>query len=166
MVLVLFSLCVAFGACFVFCLVRCLIVVFTGSCLTLWSLCWRNWSFFLVCGHIAGSVLNKPFSQILTRILTAVKEDLQKYCYTAYARSCINQMWIMKKSKELLENLKAKSLYSVNSIKSFDFSSLYTIIRMINWNLNKRATGRLPEWHSHCRYADVMQHFFQSCHRN
>ena len=29
-----------------------------------------------------------------------------------------------------------------------------------------RATGRSPEWHSHCRYADVMQHFFQSCHRN
>ena len=22
-----------------------------------------------------------------------------------------------------------------------------------------RATGRSPEWHSHCRYADVMQHF-------
>ena len=21
------------------------------------------------------------------------------------------------------------------------------------------ATGRSPEWHSHCRYADVMQHF-------
>ena len=22
-----------------------------------------------------------------------------------------------------------------------------------------QATGRSPEWHSHCRYADVMQHF-------
>ena len=29
----------------------------------------------------------KPLSQILTRILTAVKEGLQKYCDTAYARS-------------------------------------------------------------------------------
>ena len=32
-------------------------------------------------------------------------------------------MWILK---ELLENLKTRYLHSVNSIKSFDFSSLYT----------------------------------------
>ena len=37
-------------------------------------------------------------------------------------------MWILKNSKELLENLKAQSLHSVNSIKSFDFSALYTTI--------------------------------------
>ena len=40
----------------------------------------------------------------------------------------VNQMWILKNSKELLENLKAQSLHSVNSIKSFDFSTLYTTI--------------------------------------
>ena len=67
-------------------------------------------------------------SQILTRILTAVKEGLQKYCDTSYARSGVNQMWILKNSKELLENLKAQSLHSVNSIKCFDFSTLYTTI--------------------------------------
>ena len=43
----------------------------------------------------------KPLSQILTRILTADKEGLQKYCDTAYARSGVNQMWILKNSKEL-----------------------------------------------------------------
>ena len=37
-------------------------------------------------------------------------------------------MWILKNSKQLLENLKAQSLHSVNSIKSFDFSTLYTTI--------------------------------------
>ena len=80
--------------------------------------------------YIAGSAKcsTKPLSQILTRILTAVKEGLQKYCDTAYARSGVNQMWILKNSKELLENLKAQSLHSVNSIKSFDFSTLYTTI--------------------------------------
>ena len=79
---------------------------------------------------IAGSAKCsiKPLSQILTRILTAVKEGLQKYCDTAYARGGVNQMWILKNSKELLENLKAQSLHSVNSIKSFDFSTLYTTI--------------------------------------
>ena len=78
---------------------------------------------------IAGSAKcsTKPLSQVLTRILTAVKEGLQKYCDTAYARSGVNQMWILKNSKELLENLKAQSLYSVNSIKSFYFST-YTAI--------------------------------------
>ena len=67
----------------------------------------------------------KPLSQILKLILTAVKEGFQKYCDTAYARSGVNQMWILKNSKELLENLKAQSLHPVNSIKSFDFSTLY-----------------------------------------
>ena len=28
-----------------------------------------------------------------------------------------------------------------------------------NLTRGPRATGRSPEWHSHCRYADVMQHF-------
>ena len=67
--------------------------------------------------YIAGSAKRstKPLSQILTRILTAVKEDLQ-YCDTAYARSGVKQMWILKNFKELLENLKAQSLHSVNSI--------------------------------------------------
>ena len=69
-----------------------------------------------------------PLSQILTRILTAVKEGLQKYCDIACARNGVNQMWILKNSKELLENLKAQSLHSVNSVKSFDFSTLDTTI--------------------------------------
>ena len=79
--------------------------------------------------YIAGSAKCsiKPLSQMLTRILTAVK-GLQKYCDTTYARSGVNQMWILKNSKELLENLKEQSLYSVNSIKSFDFCTLYTTI--------------------------------------
>ena len=80
--------------------------------------------------YITGSAKcsTKPLSQTLTRILTAVKEGLQKYCDTAYARSGVNQMWILKNSKELSENLNTQSLHSVNSIKSFDVSILYTTI--------------------------------------
>ena len=78
--------------------------------------------------YIAGSAKcsTKPLSLILTRYFTAVKEGLQKYCDTTYAGSGVNQMWILKNSKELLENLKAQSLHSVNSVKSF--STLYTTI--------------------------------------
>jgi hypothetical protein len=36
----------------------------------------------------------------------------------------VNQMWILKNSKELLANLKAQ----INSIKTYDFSTLYTTI--------------------------------------
>jgi len=35
-------------------------------------------------------------------------------------------MWIMKNSKDLLENIRSRSLSSCNSIKTFDFSTLYT----------------------------------------
>ena len=37
-------------------------------------------------------------------------------------------MWILKKSKELLDNLKAQTLLEVNNIKTFGFSTLYTTI--------------------------------------
>ena len=53
---------------------------------------------------------------------------LQKYCETAYSRSGINQMWIIKNSKELLEHLKSPTFNHVTSMKSFDFSTRYTTI--------------------------------------
>jgi hypothetical protein len=36
-----------------------------------------------------------------------MKEKLETYCATTYARSGVNQMWILKNSKELLANLNA-----------------------------------------------------------
>ena len=79
---------------------------------------------------IAGSskCSTKPLSILLTKLLTHIKQGLPKYCETTYARSGINQMWILKNSKELLEHLKSPTLNRVTSIKSFDFSTLYTTI--------------------------------------
>jgi hypothetical protein len=37
-------------------------------------------------------------------------------------------MWILKNSKDLLDNLKSRSFSQVSSIKTFDFSTLYTTI--------------------------------------
>jgi hypothetical protein len=34
------------------------------------------------------------------------------YCVTVYARSGVNQMWILKNSKKLLENLKSPIFFS------------------------------------------------------
>ena len=79
---------------------------------------------------IAGSssCSTKPLSKLLTSILTTIKDGLQKYCDIVYSRSGINQMWILKNSKQLLDNLHSNSIASVNSIKTFDFSTLYTTI--------------------------------------
>ena len=70
----------------------------------------------------------KPLSILLTKLLTHIKQGLQKNCETAYSRSGINQMWILKNSKELLEHLKSPTFNHITSIKSFDFSTLYTTI--------------------------------------
>ena len=70
----------------------------------------------------------KPLSKLLTCILSAVKAGLQSYCEISYSRGGVNQMWILKNSKDLLQYIQSRSLSSCNSIKTFDFSTLYTTI--------------------------------------
>ena len=70
----------------------------------------------------------KLLSKLLTVILSVVKIGLQSYCETSHSRSGVNQMWILKNSKDLLECLESRSLTSCNSITIFDFSTLYTTI--------------------------------------
>ena len=70
----------------------------------------------------------KPLSKLLTCILSAVKSELQSYCDTSYSRGGVNQMWILKNSRDLLEHIQSRSLSTCNNIKSVDFSTLYTTI--------------------------------------
>jgi hypothetical protein len=49
-------------------------------------------------------------------------------CPTNYSRGGVNQMWILKNSKYMLEYIQSRSLSSCNSINTFVFSTLYTII--------------------------------------
>jgi hypothetical protein len=63
---------------------------------------------------------------LLTKLLTAIKESRQRYCITVYSRSGVNQIWILKNSKELIENLKSHDYSKIDSIKTF--STLYTTI--------------------------------------
>ena len=73
---------------------------------------------------IAGSAKcsTKPLSKLLTTILTTVKDGLKKYCdkFTLVVESI--------KCKELLDNFNSNSLSSIHSIKTYDFSTLYTNI--------------------------------------
>ena len=80
--------------------------------------------------YIAGSSTcsTKELSIHLTKILSAVKEGQQKYCEIVYSRSGINPMWILKNSKDLLDNLQSRSFSQVSSMKTLDFSILYTTL--------------------------------------
>ena len=69
-----------------------------------------------------------PFSlQSCLHILSKVFRSAL-YCETAYSRSRVNQLWILKNSKELLEHLKSPNFNHITSFKYFDFSTLYTTI--------------------------------------
>jgi hypothetical protein len=80
--------------------------------------------------YIAGSAKcsTKPLSKLLTCILLAVNTGFQSYCDTSYSRGGVNQMWMLKNSKDLLEYIQYRSISSCNSIKTFYFSTLYTTI--------------------------------------
>ena len=67
-------------------------------------------------------------SKTFKGVRTSFKQCLQKYCESAYSKSGINQRWILKNSKELLEHLKSQTCNNVTSINSFDFSILYTTL--------------------------------------
>ena len=78
--------------------------------------------------YIAGSSTcsTKELSIHLTKILCAGKEGQQKYCETVYSHSGINH--ILENSIDILDNLKSRSFSQVSSIKTFDFSALYTTL--------------------------------------
>ena len=80
--------------------------------------------------YITGSVecSTKSLTKLLTYMLSAIKPGLQNYCYTSCSRGGVTQMWILKNSKDLLVHIQSRSLFFCNSIKTFNFSALYTTI--------------------------------------
>ena len=110
---------------------------------------------------IAGSskCSTKSLSILLTKLLTHIKQGLQKYCETAYSRSGINQMWILKNSKELLlEHLKSPTFNHVTIIKPFDFSTLYTTIphQKLKDRLTSIIRNGLIFKNGNCRYKNLV----------
>jgi len=78
--------------------------------------------------HRTLSIIDFPPLCHMTLSTIDFKEGQQKYCETVYSRSGINHMWILKNSKDLLDNLKPRSFSQVSSIKTYDFSTLYTTL--------------------------------------
>ena len=52
----------------------------------------------------------------------------RSYCDTSCSRDGVTQMWILKNSKDLFVHIQSRSLFSCNSINTFNLSALYTII--------------------------------------
>ena len=75
----------------------------------------------------------KPLSKLISCILSAIKTGLKRYCGTSYSWNGVNQMWILKNSKDLLEYIQSMSLSSCNSIKHYlVLSSFMTYPRVCN----------------------------------
>ena len=76
--------------------------------------------------YIAGSAKcsTKPLSKLLTCILSVVKTGLQSYCDTSFSRGGVNQMWILKNSKYMLEYIQTKSLSSCKITSNGDTNTL------------------------------------------
>jgi hypothetical protein len=77
----------------------------------------------------------KELSITMTNNLSAVNEWLQLY---VYSRSYISQMWILKNSKDLSDNVYSRTFSEISSIQTFDFSTLYHIIPHEKLNPVKR----------------------------
>ena len=94
----------------------------------------KNWIYHHSTGFLnytidgSAKCSTKPLSKLLTCILSAVKTELRVYCEIIYSRDGVNQMWIPKNSKDLLEYIQSRTLPSCNSINTLDFSTLCTTI--------------------------------------
>jgi hypothetical protein len=66
---------------------------------------------------------------------------------TSFSRSGVNQMWILKSSKDLLETSISRSQYVCNSIKTFNFSTLYTIIHRYDADNHRIENSSVIEYH-------------------
>jgi hypothetical protein len=83
--------------------------------------------------YVCASQLSRKWNRWIcdtgfTKLLKAIKESLQRYCSTAYSRSGVNQMWTLKNTIELTENLKSRGFIKIDSIETYDFATLYTTI--------------------------------------
>ena len=79
---------------------------------------------------IASSIkcATKQLSSLLTKILTVIKTELEKYCSVKASHARVNNMWILTNSTNLLSSLAHLGVHKATSIQTFDFSTMYTSI--------------------------------------
>ena len=90
----------------------------------------------------SSSCTTTELSKLLTSCLTAVKNDVIRYCEKIYERSFKNLFWSIKNSGEVLNKLKSRG-FRATSLSTYDFSTLYTTLPH---NLAKEKLINLIEW--------------------
>ena len=73
-------------------------------------------------------MLHEDSFQIINMYSISCQTRASELLWPSYSRGEVNQMWILKNSKDMLEYIQSRSLSSWNIIKTFDFSTLYTTI--------------------------------------
>ena len=66
-------------------------------------------------------------SILLTSCLTAIKNNVIKYCTTDYERNGKNLFWSIKISGEIVNKLKSRG-FLASGLSTYDFSTLYTTL--------------------------------------
>ena len=66
-------------------------------------------------------------SILLTSCLTAIKNNLIKYCTTVFERNGKKLFWSIKNSNEILNKLKSRG-FLASGLSTYDFSTLYTTL--------------------------------------
>ena len=77
-----------------------------------------------------------------SKLLTAVKNYVIRYCEKVYERSGKNLFWSIKNSGEVLNNKLNSRGFRATSLSTYDFSTLYTLPH----NLIKEKLINLIEW--------------------
>ena len=75
----------------------------------------------------SSSCTKTELSKLLTLCLTAVKNQVIRYCENVYERSGNNLFWSIKNSGEVLNELKSMELRAT-SLSTYDFYKLYTTL--------------------------------------
>ena len=75
----------------------------------------------------SSSCTTTNISKLLTSCLTAIKTHVHRYCEKVYENSGKNLFWSIKNSGEILDKIRLSN-YTVSSISTYDFSTLYTTL--------------------------------------
>ena len=79
---------------------------------------------------IAGfsKCMTEDLSCLLTKVPITIKDGLVRYCNTETNHNGVNNMCILKNSTSLLSSLDQLDVCTATSVRTFDFSTLYTSI--------------------------------------
>ena len=105
---------------------------------------------------ISGSskCMTKDLSCLLTKILSAIKDELVRYCNTKTSCNGVNNMWILKNSTSLLSSLDQLDVRTATSVQTLYTSTPHDLLKSRINNLVRNAL-RKKDWSVRYTYIKV-----------